>query len=383
MRICSPQVGLNPECYSGGGVHDIEVLKEIARLGVTIEIPLMIDHTHEEVPNWNVYPIPIKHYWKMGELISNVAFFIWMLRIWRVRKFDLVRVFSPYMAGPACVFFKKLTGIPVVAHYHHLNSSWRERAIDEAIIGHFDRITTVSEFSKSQLVHTYRVDPQTIDVVYNGVSSRFRPEPKRWELLQRYAKQALDNKKVLLYLGSIEPRKNLSWLLEIFCQIARRRNDVVLVLCGCSPKAFQQYERQLRQRVKVLGLGGKVIFTGYVAEREKVSWYNLADVFVSSSTLEGFGLSVAEAMACAKPVVALKTASMPEVVKDGETGFLVDAEDRTGFAERVLVLLDDPMLRQIMGDCGRHRINELFSWERTARLIIQSYERVLTSKILL
>jgi glycosyltransferase involved in cell wall biosynthesis len=117
-----------------------------------------------------------------------------------------------------------------------------------------------------------------------------------------------------------------------------------------------------------------VILTGYVPEVEKVATINLADVFVFSSLLEGFPLSPQEAMACGKPVVAFRVASLGEMVVEGQTGFLVEANDSTGFVDRVSRLLTTPDLARRIGGAATERIDRLFRWDRTVRGVLEVYE---------
>jgi glycosyltransferase involved in cell wall biosynthesis len=114
-----------------------------------------------------------------------------------------------------------------------------------------------------------------------------------------------------------------------------------------------------------------------VPEAEKVDYYNLADVFVSPSALEGFGLTVAEAMACERPVVVSNRGSLPEVVAAGEGGFLCEPDDAPGFARAVLELLGDERLRQKFGAANRARVERLFRWERAGAEVKRIYEEVL------
>ena len=118
-----------------------------------------------------------------------------------------------------------------------------------------------------------------------------------------------------------------------------------------------------------LGLAERVVFTGYVPEAEKTDVFNLADVFFFPSAMEGFGLTVAEAMASGLAVVAsdrgrFRSESIPEVVADGESGFVCDPERPESFVARLVTLLRDPALRGRFGAAGRERADRLYRWER-------------------
>jgi glycosyltransferase involved in cell wall biosynthesis len=114
-----------------------------------------------------------------------------------------------------------------------------------------------------------------------------------------------------------------------------------------------------------------------VAEADKVDYYNAADVFVSPSSLEGFGLSVAEAMSCGLPVVVSDAGALPELVVEGEGGFLCRPDRPSDFAARLRALLVDAELRRRFGAANRERIDHHFRWPRAARRVMEIYEDVL------
>jgi glycosyltransferase involved in cell wall biosynthesis len=120
-----------------------------------------------------------------------------------------------------------------------------------------------------------------------------------------------------------------------------------------------------------------VVFTGYVPESEKAAHFNLADVFLFPSAMEGFGFTVAEAMSSGVPVVASDRGSIPELVADGESGFACDPVAPERFVERLALLLSDPALREKFGAVGRERADRLFRWEPCVAATRRVYEDTL------
>jgi glycosyltransferase involved in cell wall biosynthesis len=179
--------------------------------------------------------------------------------------------------------------------------------------------------------------------------------------------------RILLYLGSLEPRKNPLFLLELVAGLLSAGRKVRLVLCGIGPLL-----EQLRQRIFSMGLQQQVFLVGSVPETIKVDYYNLADVFVFPSEMEGFGLVLAEAMSCGKPVVAFDNSSISEVVEDGETGFLIEPGNRTEFLAKTMLLLDNENLRAQMGSQACNRVDRLFRWEAAARRTLDVYQEVVS-----
>ena len=134
---------------------------------------------------------------------------------------------------------------------------------------------------------------------------------------------------------------------------------------------------ELRAQVSRAGLDGRVIFTGYVAEAEKADHFNLGDVFLFPSAMEGFGLVVAEAMSSGLPVVASNRGSIPELVVDGEGGFVCDPSGPEPFVEKLALLLGDRALGEKFGHANRERVERLFRWERCVDGTRRVYEEAL------
>jgi glycosyltransferase involved in cell wall biosynthesis len=305
--------------------------------------------------------------WPVAALVLPPA----IRRVWRAHRFDLLRAHSLRYIGPAALIARRRYGIPVpiVAHHHHLDPDWLNRLIDRRVIGRVERVITVSEFSRRQAVETLGVPPEKFAVVYDGADRKFVPGPKPARLVARWG---LGGKPVLLYLGGLKQRKNLFFLLDVWREVAQTRPDCQLVVAGGG-----RLEGELRQRARRMASAGGVHLAGYVPEAEKVDYYNLADVFVSPSEMEGFGLTVAEAMSCERPVVVSDRGSLPELVVEGEGGFLCDPTEVGAFARAILELLGDERLRQKFGTANRARVERLFRWERAAAEVRRIYEEVL------
>ena len=172
-------------------------------------------------------------------------------------------------------------------------------------------------------------------------------------------------------VGGLDVRKNLPTLLEAFARaLPRLREPVQLVIGGAAHSANPMVFPALEPVVARLGLENAVAFTGFLFEAEKVALYQGADLYVTPSLYEGFGLSALEAMACGVPVVAANRTSLPEVV--GDAGVLVEPEPEP-IAAVMVDLLNDPARRATLRVRGVTRA-ATFSWERTARLTLAAYE---------
>jgi glycosyltransferase involved in cell wall biosynthesis len=369
MRICSPHCGIDPESSSGGETYERELLRHLAGRGAVIDILLARHQRHPEgVPNWLIHRLPIGRGLRWPVAMALLPPII--RRVHVETGFELLRVHSLRYIGPAALIARRRyhLDVPIVSHHHHLDPGPLNAVIERRVIEGSERVITVSEFSRRQLVETLGVGADRIEVVPNGIDERFAPGPG--EPVRR--RHALGSEPVVLFLGGLKPRKSLGLLLDAWREVARARADARLVIAGAGP-----LEAFLRRRVATLGLGDRVLFTGRVAEADKVAYYNAADVFVSPSSLEGFGFTVGEAMSCGLPVVVSDRGALPELVAHGEGGFVCPHGDAGLLARRILALVGDAALRRRFGRFNRERVDRHFRWERASRRVWDIYEEVL------
>lgn len=240
-----------------------------------------------------------------------------------------------------------------------------------ASVARAKRILAVSQQTADDLVRHFHVQPDRIDVVYNGVAPEFRPAPQNGAAF-RQAHGLPD--RFLLYLGTLEPRKNLATLVRAFGlwrqQAPAGDQEVVLALAG--GKGW--YYEEIFRLVEELGLTKWVRFPGFVPNGDLPDWYRAATLFIYPSLLEGFGLPVVEAMACGTPVLCSRADSLLEVA--GDAALSVDATDPHALAQGIGRVLGDPSLARSMSQAGLAQASR-FSWPRTARQTLTVYERTL------
>lgn len=357
MRICSPHCGIAPETTSGGETYERELLARLGRAGVRLEIILARGKPHPAgVPNWTVHRFAIGRglRWYVAPAVVPPA----IERVWAATRFDLLRVHSLRYIGPSALWARwwYRLPVPVVAHHHHLDPHPLNRLIERRVVDAVDHVVVGSEFARRQLREELGARTDHVSVVPYGVDDRFRPGRRRPDLVARYG---LEGRTVVLFFGGLKPRKNLSLLLEAWRDVTAARPGAKLLVAGGGPLL-----PRLRRQARRLGLEGAVAFTGYVPESEKVDHFTLADVFVFPSAMEGFGLTVAEAMSCGLPVVTSNRGSIPEIVADGEGGFVCDPGAPAGFVERLSLLIGDRALREKFGAANVERVARLFRWDR-------------------
>jgi glycosyltransferase involved in cell wall biosynthesis len=204
-------------------------------------------------------------------------------------------------------------------------------------------------------------------VVPLAVSPDFRPQPpeKGIAIRRRYAP---GKERLLLHVGHTQPRKNLPTLLRALVLLRQQGTQVILAQIGGQPDASQ------RELIQELGLERAVHFVGPLPDKDLVTLYGVAEVFVFPSFYEGFGLPPLEAMACGVPVVCSNVASLPEVV--GDAALAVDPHDVQALAEAIERVLADPALAAELRQRGLERARQ-FTWERTAQATLAVYREIM------
>ncbi|MGC9396068.1 MAG: glycosyltransferase family 4 protein [Anaerolineae bacterium] len=232
-----------------------------------------------------------------------------------------------------------------------------------------DHILADSCATRDALVQAYKIDAAKITVTYPGYDSNLAPVRDARALAAVRARYAIPGP-YILFIGRLQPRKNLVRLIEAFTCLAPDRSDLSLVLAG--PAGW--LAEPIHARVRELGLEARVLFPGYVAETDKAALISGAQVFAYPSLYEGFGFPVLEAQACGVPLLASTTSSLPEVVGNG--GLLVDPLDTSAIAEGLGRLLDDVDLQHDLIARGTANLRR-FSWDAAARTVLTVIENLL------
>lgn len=228
------------------------------------------------------------------------------------------------------------------------------------------RIITISEYSKKDIIKHLGYPENKISIVYPAVDHDIYYVKRDREIIKKLG--ILDTQKVILYVGSEQPRKNVPFLLEAVSQLKKRIPEIKLLKIG-APQVPGAREKLL-ELIETLGLQEEVIFVGYVSENDITKYYNAADLFVYPSLYEGFGMPPLEAMACGTPVVTSNITSLPEVVAD--SAITIDPHDVDAFVDAMYNVLTDEKLREAMISKGLKRA-QLFNWERSAEEMRRVY----------
>src|SRR5262245_16381002 len=261
-------------------------------------------------------------------------------------------------------------------------STWVEKTALEMA----DAIIAVSRSTATEITQLFAVDPATVAVIPNGIdTTEYRPVTDP-ECLTTYGIDL--TRPYVLFLGRMTQQKGLRYLLEAIPYLA---SDVQVVLCAGAadtPEMAQEIEASVHRLQQQRP--GVVWIPTMVPRYTSIALYSHAAVFCCPSIYEPFGLINLEAMACATPVVASAVGGIPEVVVDGETGYLVDPDlssgppyeprDATQFSKRLAETLNrvltDPALRRRLGQQGRARVEQHYSWSAVAQQTLALYGRL-------
>lgn len=245
-------------------------------------------------------------------------------------------------------------------------STWAERlAVERA-----ERVIAVSAQMRADILSHFQVAPERVVVIHNGVDADAFRRTEAREVLARHQVR----EPYVLFVGRISEQKGIFQLLEAARALP---DEVSLVLCASSPDTP---ELAARLQAAVAGRPRVQWINAMLPVSEVVQLYSHAAVFACPSIYEPFGLINLEAMACGTPVVASRVGGIPEVVVDGETGWLVPPGDPAALAEALRVSLADPTRARRMGEAGRRRVEAHFSWDRIAEHTLAVYRDAIAAK---
>lgn len=312
-------------------------------------------------------------------IADNFGFsrFVWMQlilpRIIRQRQPDLCHF--PNNTAPLCQNRPSVITIHDASLFLHSRHHPHSRLLAlRLLLPHVARrataVITVSHHARQDLMRVLQLPAEKIHVIHEAAPKGFQPliDPiQRRQLRARYNLP----EQFVLFVGTMEPRKNLKRLVRAIAHLRQRDCAVRLVLAG--PNGWL-INGSLEKEIETLNLQDAVQSLGYVPQEDLPGIYSLATVFAFPSLYEGFGLPPLEAMACGTPVLTSRGTAMAEIC--GEAACLVDPHQEEAIADGLFCLLTEPERRDYLRQCGLVRAQQ-YSWERTAQETAVVYEKVL------
>jgi len=313
-----------------------------------------------------VFPVLFPSWRKLKDLWQIPIAVVSLVAILKREKFDLVHV-NDYWWTPVAWLACRLMGIPCVVH---IRQQIESRRVKQYWLAQPDRVLAICQEIREVAIEG-GVDPSRIQVVYSGVDLSSNVGQVNGGLIRQH--YGLHPGQLLVgAVANLFPRKGYEYLLEALVDVRKKIPDIHCVIVG---EGDTGYQKQLMNLVNERALHSVVTFAGF--QSNVLEYMAAFDVVVLPSILEGFGMVLLEAMAMGKPVVASRVGGIPEAVEDGVTGILVPPAHSRRLADALVALLENPGLRQSMGEAGRNRVKRLFSLERSINEIECVYTHLL------
>jgi glycosyltransferase involved in cell wall biosynthesis len=292
-----------------------------------------------------------------------------VVAITRREAFDVIHAHD-WLTFPAAIAVAKVSGKPLVVHVHSTefdragaNVNQRVYDIERAGMHAADRVVAVSQFTKSICVRRYAVAPDKVDVVYNGVD-RDGVQPREGDKIEA-------GDKIVLFLGRITMQKGPEYFIGAAKRVLEKYENVKFVLAGSGDMALRMIDLAAG-----MGIGHKVLFTGFLRGRDVDRVFRMADCYVMPSVSEPFGISALEAISHDVPVILSKTSGASEVL----THVLkVDFWDTDEMANKILAVLRFPPLGRTLREHGAFELHRL-TWEGAAERCVESYRLAMGTK---
>ena len=352
--------------------YTLEVVKQMIRLnmGCNFKLSVLLSQGSEclfgecEVPNITYYESPVR-----ARIATEQIWIPWMV----------------YVLSPTHGFFPAFPPSPIIYRLRNFKVlktvydgamwrypatlSWKNklymRPLESFGIGHYDVIHTISRFSADEISNFFPSASRKIVNSSIGIDlDSFKIKPVEEELAAVIKKYELPSK-FILFVGTIEPRKNLLFLLHAIDELRNSMPKCHLVMAGREGWGIAE----VRQLIQSLHLEKHVSMLGSVPDAQLSSLYRLASLFVFPSIYEGFGLPIIEAMASGTPVIASNTSSIPEAA--GDAAILLSPHDKSAWVEAITRVLGDANLSAGMSTAGLEQANR-FSWRSVADKILAS-----------
>ncbi len=264
------------------------------------------------------------------------------------------------------IFMEQTTGKNTSSNYQKFGNLYRKWLVPR-IVNKCKSIVTISEVEKANIIKTLVLPTNAVTVVHNGVSGRFGTKPSE-EILQQVRKDLGLSDDFFLFLGNVEPRKNVNNTVKAFVVFAEKNDKIKLVITGIKASFVEEVLKEIGKELML----NRFVFAGFVAENVLLALYARARVFLYPSLREGFGLPILEAMSFGTPVLTSNISAMPEVA--GDAAFLVNPYSVEAIAAGMQTAYENESLRNEKIALGYLRPS-MFTWQNTAEKMLNIYQK--------
>jgi glycogen(starch) synthase len=253
-----------------------------------------------------------------------------------------------------------------------LRFNYMLRSYEKRLMRRSDALVAVSLYTRNELTELYDIDEEKIHVIYNGVDTKkFKPTRNRVGLRLELGLE--EEQRIILCVGRLYYRKGITILLKSIPEVVQKFRDAKFVISG---KGFKKNEEYLRKLAEKLKIEKYVAFLGYVPDEKLPNLYAASDIFVLPALYENFPFAILEAQSTGLPVISTKVGGIPEFLTDNKNGLLVDPGDPKQLAQRITVLLGDPVLAEELGGRGRRLVEEKFAWPLITEKVVELYRAI-------
>lgn len=264
------------------------------------------------------------------------------------------------------IFMEKYVGKNTSSNYQKFGNLYRKWIVPR-IVRKCKKIVTISEVEKKNIIDILKLDASAITVVHNGVSGRFGLKPSD-EIIKEVKENLQLPEDFFLFLGNVEPRKNVNNTVRAFVAFAEKNTNVKLVITGLKSSFIEDILAEINKKNYI----NRIIISGFVSENVLLTLYSEAKVFLYPSLREGFGLPILEAMAFGTPVVTSNISAMPEVA--GDAAFYTNPYSVEEITKMMTVAYENKLLREQKIALGYTR-PMLFTWQKTAESMLNIYHK--------
>ena len=259
-------------------------------------------------------------------------------------------------------------GIPTIQTKLANIVMWKLSKLEKQAAEKANIIITISKYTQNKIIQLYEIEKEKIRIVPNGVDiQKFKPLKNQSTIKRQIG---INNRQCVLFVGRLIPRKGLSFLVQAAKHIIKEKEQTAFVIVGDGPQKNQLIAYLEKNRIRK-----NFIFLGDIKDEILPLIYNCAEVFVFPSVQEGQGIALLEAQAVSKPVITFNTGGVRETILNQETGLLVEPNSKE-LANAIIKLLKNEEMRNKMGKKGREFVSKNFSWEKSAKKLLETYKEV-------
>jgi glycosyltransferase involved in cell wall biosynthesis len=363
LNILRVAADLYPSVIGGVGLHAHEMSKEQINMGHNLTVYTCTDLNPVSS---SVYNYEVHGFKPFIQIFGNSIAPLMILDLLKnMRNYDIIHAHSHLcFSTNLCAILRKIGSSPLVITTHGGLNSQRAPKLVQSIYNATvakmtfdaaDKIICYTDIEKSEMIG-FGVKPEKIAVIHNGIDTdRFTPP-----------KEPNFNKKNLLWIGRYVPGKGVEYLIEAFNLLKQKHPDAFLTMVGGGPQ-----KEKIIERINELNLQNSIVIKDFIPNSEIVHLYHNSSVLLLSSLREGVPRVILEAMACGVPVVCTRLPHLVDIVDCG--GFLVPLKDPCTLAEKTSQILSDPILAKKLGENGRKKVVENYSWKDTVQKTIKLY----------